>query len=161
MCFKLVIITVFWGMIPCRMVDRWQCFRWNWCPHLGEMQPASHFIMLVPIYQTTQHHTPVDCNLNICYFERLISHLLGTVSFAGRVFDIDVHNATVFITNKTLHILISVLGSRWRYQKMFILSESLSHCNFRILLRAMFEFPNFCQWSATVVRVIPNQHSPP
>lgn len=81
-------------------------------PTSGEMQPASHFIMLIPNHQTTQHHTPVDCNLNICYFERLISHLLSTVSFAGKVFKIDVYNATLFITNKTLHILISVLGSR-------------------------------------------------
>jgi len=81
-------------------------------PTSGEMQPDGHFIMLVPIYQTTQHHTPVDCNLNICYFERFISHLLSMISFAGKVFKIDVHNATLFITNKTLHILINVLGSR-------------------------------------------------
>jgi hypothetical protein len=50
----------------------------------GEMQPASHFVMLVPTYQTTQHHKPVNYTLNICYFEKLRSHLLSTNSYAGK-----------------------------------------------------------------------------
>jgi hypothetical protein len=52
-------------------------------PTSGEMQSASHFIMLVPTYQTIQHHKPVNYTLNICYFEKLRSHLLSTNSYAG------------------------------------------------------------------------------
>lgn len=126
----------------------------------GEMHAASQFIMLVPIHQTTHHHPREDCNLNICYLGNLESPLLSTISFAEKVIKTVVHNARLFMVHKTLYLLINVWGSRWRYHEIIVLSACLLCYNFHILLHPMFEFCNFCQWSASLIHVIPNQHSP-
>jgi hypothetical protein len=73
------IITAFYDVTACNLVDRYQRFRGKCCLYLqGMMQEAYSPKLLVTFYQMTQRHIPEDSNCQ--WKDSLVVSLTGQVS---------------------------------------------------------------------------------
>jgi hypothetical protein len=106
-----VMIAIFWDLMPCNLVDRYQCFGESSVSIIREkskhtlmMEAVGSSKMLACIYHRAQGHIPKDHDLNIIALR--VSYLIVSVS------------RTEITDEQSFREMTFRLTTRWQLQKL-------------------------------------------